>query len=112
LQEHAERIAIAEEKRLKAALTAKRDPNPSMASPAIGHATNSEVIESKPPNEDPGMSMVVDPASQSQKDEVGVILRKTIRNSWLFQSPWIQQLEALFEDVKKIAPGNSYEVIG
>ena len=88
MQEQAERLAIeAEERRLKAALTAKRDPNPSssrLASPAIGNTTNSEVIEAKPPNEDSGMSMVVDSVSQSQKDEVGVILRKTIRNSSLF----------------------------
>ena len=41
-------------------------------------------------------------------------LRK-LECSWThsyFQSPWILQLEALFEDVKRFAPGNAYEVIG
>lgn len=28
------------------------------------------------------------------------------------QSPWVPELEALFEDVKVIAPGNAYDVIG
>ena len=77
MQEQEERIAIeAEEKRLKAALTAKREPNTStsrLASPAIGNAVNSEVVEAKPPIEDTEISMVVDSVARSQKEEVGVI---------------------------------------
>lgn len=30
----------------------------------------------------------------------------------LAQSPWLPELSALFDDIKKIAPGNAYEVIG
>lgn len=57
------------------------------------------------------MSMVVD--SVVHKEEVSVVLRKVIFCSSLFpQIPWIPQLEALFEDVKQIAPGNTFEVIG
>ena len=77
MQAQEERIAIeAEEKCLKAALTAKREPNTStsqLASPAIGNAVNSEVVEAKPSIEDPEISMVVDSVAQSQKEEVGVV---------------------------------------
>jgi len=78
LQEQEECIAIeAEEKRLKAALTAKREPNAStsrLASPAIGIAANSDAIEAKAPIEDSDISMAVDSVAQSQKEEVGVVL--------------------------------------
>lgn len=28
------------------------------------------------------------------------------------QSPWLPELSAIFDDIKKIAPGNAYDVIG
>jgi THO complex subunit 2 len=28
------------------------------------------------------------------------------------QSPWLPELAALFDDIKKISPGNAYDVIG
>jgi THO complex subunit 2 len=75
LQEQEQRIAIeAEEKRLKAALTAKREPTASTsrrASPAIGNLSNSEVVETKP-NEDSEASMAIDSVAQ----EVSVISQK------------------------------------
>lgn len=58
--------------------------------------------------------MVVDSATQSQKEEVSACFAIKMM-SWIlsdFQSSWIPQLEALFEDVRTIAPGNAYEVIG
>lgn len=29
-----------------------------------------------------------------------------------FQTIWLPELAALFEDIRKIAPGNAYDVIG
>jgi hypothetical protein len=89
LQEQEQRIAIeAEEKRLKAALTAKREPNASasrLASPAIGNTANSEVVEAKPLIEDSETSMAIDSGAQSRKEEVGVVCeRRCSENSQLF----------------------------
>ena len=38
------------------------------------------------------------------------VLRPSFMN--FFQNVWLPELAALFEDVRKIAPGNAYDVIG
>ena len=115
-----ERIANEEaEKRLKAALTAKREPGVTasrVASPAMGNPATPESTDPKPSSTDEvESSMDVDPVIPPpplQKDEVRsiTILRPPLTN--FFQSIWLPELSALFEDIRKIAPGDAYDVIG
>ncbi|KDR65812.1 hypothetical protein GALMADRAFT_148396 [Galerina marginata CBS 339.88] len=98
-----ERIANEEaEKRLKAALTAKREPGSAasrVASPAIGNSVPSDVP-------DPKAVAVGEPETAMEVDSVpSAILPKE-------DSPWLPELAAHFDDIKAIAPGGAYEVIG
>lgn len=113
-----ERIANEEaEKRLKAALTAKREPNTAAsrtASPAVGTSGSPDVEPKTSTGTETEMPMDVDglTAAPSPKDEVSKQLSFVFLNLSSLQSPWVPELEALFEDVKVIAPGNAYDVIG
>ncbi|OSX60384.1 hypothetical protein POSPLADRAFT_1058548 [Postia placenta MAD-698-R-SB12] len=104
-----ERIASEEaEKRLKAALTAKREPNAStsrVASPSIGDsaAPADGVSETKATN--PTDTPMADASLESSDSRVSVGPAPT-------ENPWLPELYALFDDVKRIAPGNAAEVIG
>ncbi|TFK29236.1 hypothetical protein FA15DRAFT_664153 [Coprinopsis marcescibilis] len=100
-----QRIANQEaEKRLKAALTAKREPGTSasrVASPAVGHAADTVAPKSTNGQEvtTDENAMEVDsgaPQGSQQPQE----------------SPWLPELEELFDDVKSISPGNVSEVVG
>lgn len=114
-----ERIANEEaEKQLKAALTAKREAVAAsrVASPALNNISL-DSVEVKPPVEEKqeDVAMEVEPvpaASTAQAPEVSQT--RTLCHSKLIhsQSPWLPELSALFDDIKKIAPGNAYEVIG
>ncbi|GLB33487.1 putative THO complex subunit 2 N-terminus [Lyophyllum shimeji] len=98
-----ERIANEEaEKRLKAALTAKREPIVSrVASPSFGTPSAPEVaVETKPRIEE-----------QPSQEDVAMEVEQSVSIPPA-ESPWVPELEALFDDIKKIAPGNAYEVIG
>ncbi|KAI0750889.1 transcription factor/nuclear export subunit protein 2-domain-containing protein [Daedaleopsis nitida] len=101
-----ERIAMEEaEKRLKAALTAKREPNVTasrVASPNPGaeSAANGDV------SGEPKVTV-----SESQSGDVVMESTEDKANTPL-ESPWLPELAALFDDVKNIAPGNAAEVIG
>ncbi|KAF9534975.1 transcription factor/nuclear export subunit protein 2-domain-containing protein [Crepidotus variabilis] len=93
------------ERRLKAALTAKREPNGSssrVASPVV-KAQTPEAAESKPKlvEEKADVPMELDNTGAS----AGLGVSKET-------SPWIPELERYFDDIKKIAPKNVYEVIG
>ncbi|KAF8138151.1 hypothetical protein EV363DRAFT_1292738 [Boletus edulis] len=96
-----ERVANEEaEKRLKARLSAKRDPSASasrMESPS-GANTPRDNFEQKPPlvegNEDNAMDVELEITTPAA------------------ESPWIPELEALFDDVRKIAKSNAIDVIG
>ncbi|KAK0191289.1 transcription factor/nuclear export subunit protein 2-domain-containing protein [Armillaria mellea] len=88
------------EKRLKAALTAKREPSAAVsrvASPAVVSTNPSEAndeAKAEPGNDD--VVMEVEPAATSNAPE----------------SPWVPELAALFDDVKRIAPERAINTIG
>ncbi|KAI0650660.1 transcription factor/nuclear export subunit protein 2-domain-containing protein [Trametes meyenii] len=99
-----ERVASEEaEKRLKAALTAKREPNASasrVASPnPVETSANGEASEAKPS------------AAEAQQMDVSMELADGVLTSPP-ENPWLPELYPYFEEVKKIAPGNASEVIG
>ncbi|KAJ7667690.1 transcription factor/nuclear export subunit protein 2-domain-containing protein [Mycena polygramma] len=101
-----ERLANEEaEKRLKAALTAKKPlaSTSRVASPAIGVAVADSIADSK--------SAVQDTAS---KEDVSMETEATAPASAPLtpESPWLPELVPLFEDVKKIAPLNAYNNVG
>lgn len=115
-----ERVANEEaEKRLKARLSAKRDPSAStsrMDSPS-GTNTPRDNSEQKPSlvegNEDNAMEVemeTVAPASEVRRlYDIELFGPMTVAK---FQSPWIPELEALFDDVRKIAKSSAIDVIG
>lgn len=115
-----ERIANEEaEKRLKAALTAKREPGATasrVASPAVGNPATPESSDPKPSSADEvESSMDVDSAvipPPPQKDDVRLIVNFLSSPHEFFQGIWLPELSTLFEDVRKIAPGDAYDVIG
>ncbi|KAI9063149.1 hypothetical protein FKP32DRAFT_1651303 [Trametes sanguinea] len=105
-QQERERVANEEaEKRLKAALTAKREPNatasrvaspnPGAETPAAGDSTPE--VKQAPANgqqADVPMESVDAPAVSPP------------------ENPWLPELYPYFDEVKKIAPGTAAEVIG
>jgi THO complex subunit 2 len=94
------------EKRLKAALTAKHEPSNTVSrvsSPSVG--TNDEQKLSVPePNSTEDVVMDTDSAS--------VCLSHICRR--IDAHPFIPEslVSPIFDDIKKIAPGNAYDVIG
>ncbi|TDL29757.1 hypothetical protein BD410DRAFT_710827 [Rickenella mellea] len=94
-------IAEAAEKRLKAALAAKRDP-------ANSTIVVTDVI--------PVASAVSDPVSDAPSGKIegmdGVLSTVDPESLQTAENPWLPELFALFEDCKKVAPGNTYDVVG
>lgn len=126
LQEQ-ERIANEEqEKRLKAALTAKstakREPagtsrmaSPLPASGTPGTPTEPKTITPVPAGEDVIMEAPANgPAATTPAPPEVCASSRVHRHCSLlqFQSPWLPELSALFDDVKQIAPEKAYEIIG
>ncbi|CAL1701359.1 unnamed protein product [Somion occarium] len=106
-----ERIASEEaEKRLKATLTAKREPgsaNSRIPSPAAGEAST--------PGEAPSAQNRNGVVVENNNSADGVpmeIIEVPQNNSPGEESPWLPELYPLFDDIKKIAPGNAADVIG
>ncbi|OSD04328.1 hypothetical protein PYCCODRAFT_1444038 [Trametes coccinea BRFM310] len=107
-QQERERVANEEaEKRLKAALTAKREPNATasrVASPNPGAETpaaseSTPEVKQAPPNgqqADVPMESTDAPAASPPEQ----------------QNPWLPELFPYFDEVKKVAPGIAAEVIG
>jgi THO complex subunit 2 len=128
--EEQERVANEEaEKRLKAALAAKRDPsiaaNSRIASPVVGDASSSEVplvVDSRPSTQEikssddvimengDSQAPTVSPAPEVSAEYFS--LGYPPLTASCFQSPWVTEIRALFDDVKKIAPKAAYDVIG
>ena len=132
--EEQERVANEEaEKRLKAALAAKRDPSIAaqsrIASPVVGDTCSSDTpaaTDSKPTTQEvkPSEDVVME-NGDSQASAVSpapeVRIASNVSTCWhaplltllvFFQSPWIPEIKALFDDVKKIAPKAAYDIIG
>lgn len=90
-----------EERRLKAKLTAKREPtaNPSrVASPAVSGTTTEQPAKDVTPAAEEPQDVAMDTAeSSTPKPE---------------EPQWLPQLAALFDDVKRIAPPGAIEAIG
>jgi THO complex subunit 2 len=124
-----ERVANEEaEKRLKAALTAKREPaNVSrMASPSVGTSgTSNEIInmneapvDMKPEGNVEDIIMEADTVASAASVPLVEVCpdlsgEKVLLLIFLsLQSPWLPELAALFEDIKKVVPGNAFDVIG
>ncbi|KAH9077515.1 transcription factor/nuclear export subunit protein 2-domain-containing protein [Lactarius deliciosus] len=129
--EEQERVASEEaEKRLKAALAAKRDPsiaNSRIASPAVGEVSLSETpasAESKSsstqearPSEDVVMENGdsqgnVNGSSALEVSAGHLNASRGVTSHVVVQGPWVPEMRALFEDVKKIAPKAAYDIIG
>lgn len=131
--EEQERVANEEaEKRLKAALAAKRDPsiaNSRIASPVVGDASSSETppgVDSKTSTQEvkssedvvmengDSQALTVSPAPEvSAEHFASYLVEFSVSHTvCLFQSPWVAEIKALFDDVKKIAPKTAYDVIG
>ncbi|OBZ76414.1 THO complex subunit 2 [Grifola frondosa] len=103
MQEKERVESVEAERRLKAALTAKREPNAStsrVASPSLGESSaNPEAsAESKTP--------IPEAQSTDVPMEISEAPAPTPEN------PWVPELYRLFDDIKKIAPGNAAEVLG
>ncbi|THH08122.1 hypothetical protein EW145_g2921 [Phellinidium pouzarii] len=127
----AEKIERAEavEKRLKAALTAKREPSSNSTAAADGDGSSSPALavgaglngisESGKMEVDVSQEVIVE---EGVEDKVGdntiVPVMQALANNdvgadgHVNQDQWIPELFALFEDCKQIAPGNVYDVIG
>lgn len=132
--EEQERAANEEaEKRLKAALAAKRDPsiaNSRIASPAVGEVSSSSETpapaepKSSTTQENKSSDDVVMENGDSQGGSVNVSSAPEVSTGQLLnashgitshmvvQGPWVPEMRALFEDVKKIAPKAAYDIIG
>ncbi|PFH52601.1 hypothetical protein AMATHDRAFT_74079 [Amanita thiersii Skay4041] len=93
------------EKRLKAALLTKREPAVSrLASPSVGALATPETnSDNKQPLEE-----------QSAPEEIPMETEQTntVTVPSAPESPWVPELSALFDDIKRLAPGNVYDVIG
>ncbi|KAH0587189.1 hypothetical protein H2248_005998 [Termitomyces sp. 'cryptogamus'] len=100
MQEQERKASEEAEKRLKAALTAKREPVASrVASPSLGASSVSETpTEVKATEEQSTQDVPMDAESASSAP--------------FAESPWIPELATLFDDIKKIAPGNAYDIMG
>jgi len=132
--EEQERVANEEaEKRLKAALAAKRDPSIAaqsrIASPVVGDTGSSDTpaaTDSKPSTQEvkPSEDVVME-NGDSQASAVSpapeVRIASNVSSCWdaplltllvFFQSPWVPEIKALFDDVRKIAPKAAYDIIG
>ena len=122
-----ERVASEEaEKRLKAALTAKREPNATVSrvaspNPGAEHAVNGNgdtAGEAKAAvTESQSGDVVMESAEEKSATAPEVRCARCRRLlgqrvTGRLQSPWLPELAALFDDVRKIAPGNAAEVIG
>ncbi|KAJ7591413.1 transcription factor/nuclear export subunit protein 2-domain-containing protein [Mycena floridula] len=86
------------EKRLKAALTAKREPAASrVASPSVG--TPQPVENSVPDSTSTDVVMEAEPTT-------------TVALPPVSESPWLPQLSAVFDDIKKVAPEQAIQILG
>lgn len=108
---------------MKAALTAKREPSSAssrIASPALGApSSTSETPGKKAPAtesttmEGVGSDVDVVNGETSRTPEVRVKVVEMMP-AYLInaKSPWLPELVQYFEDLRKIAPGNAYDVVG
>ncbi|THV05422.1 hypothetical protein K435DRAFT_647314 [Dendrothele bispora CBS 962.96] len=103
-----ERLASEEtEKRLKAALAAKREPSASqsrVASPAIGSSGNTDTTAEAKPS-------VADNATATTEDIV-MEAADSVAVATPTESPWLPELSALFDEVKKLLPQHVYDSLG
>ncbi|TFK56192.1 hypothetical protein OE88DRAFT_1621965 [Heliocybe sulcata] len=108
MQEKERRASEEQEKRLKAALTAKREPSSTtsrVASPAAGESgtTAESEVEGKSGTPAPKADDVV-----MEGTDAGSALAPATFPS----EPWLPELHALFDDVKKILPAQVSQVLG
>ena len=106
-----------EEKRLKAALKAKREPSTTtsrVSSPGIGAttATKDAPVDQKSVPENTSAEDVSMEADSPAVRSLFILLDYKDKHSNASQSPWLPELSAIFDDIKKIAPGNAYDVMG
>lgn len=94
-------IGEAAERRLKAALAAKREPTAVQTEGDATTLTNNVDLNSIKQDTLPEVCATEDVKESEELD-----------NSTSSQSCWIPELAALFEECKVAAPGNVYEVIG
>ncbi|KAI5124799.1 hypothetical protein M0805_005432 [Coniferiporia weirii] len=114
--------AEAVEKRLKAALAAKREP--SNNSVAVNEGDGSSPLTPNAKVESNGITsqekMEIDVAQEAEvgadnskgKEENIPANEDTSVDCLANRDPWVPELFSLFEDCRQIAPGNAYDVIG
>jgi THO complex subunit 2 len=109
------------EKRLKAALAAKREPFAVAASAETNGTGDKMEVNGASANENGATSteaMEVDGSAEGTATaavpEVAVVhyVAMMLCLTSCTQAPWLPELQALFDDLKNIAPGNAYEMIG
>ncbi|EPQ59661.1 hypothetical protein GLOTRDRAFT_136479 [Gloeophyllum trabeum ATCC 11539] len=104
-EQEKERLASEEqERRLKAALTAKREPTSAtsrVASPAVGETAAS--VDS-PEDGKPSVS--------ASKSDDATMENMDVAPGMTTNEPWIPELRLLFDDVRKVLPREASQVIG
>ncbi|KAH8118538.1 transcription factor/nuclear export subunit protein 2-domain-containing protein [Phellopilus nigrolimitatus] len=107
--------AEATEKRLKAALAAKREPSNPFPTSNEGNAVTTLASETavglNGALEQEKMEVDVVPVESEGKSEEK-LEEKPEEQLLVPENPWVPELHALFEDCKQIAPGNSFDTIG
>ncbi|KAI0047273.1 hypothetical protein FA95DRAFT_1664524 [Auriscalpium vulgare] len=102
-----ERLASEEaEKRLKAALAAKRDPSattPRLASP--------NVQESASTSESPGDVRPLAQDVKATEEAMDTDAQATAPSSAI-DNPWVPEIKVLFDDLRKVIPKSAYDLIG
>lgn len=108
------------EARLKAALAAKREPNPSrLGSPAVADTPTPAEQESEPVSTTTKDDVQMTDESQPESSEPAEPeVNRKCGTRMLFtdlvylQGPWLPPLSALFDDVKALMSMNANELIG
>ncbi|KAF5393664.1 hypothetical protein D9757_000298 [Collybiopsis confluens] len=100
MQEQERKANEEAEKRLKAALTAKREPSTTQS--RVASPLPSSMAETKPPAEVP----------PSGSEDVSMDPDPNASVPTAPESPWLPQLEAIFEDVRRLIPGQAYDILG
>ncbi|KAK7060210.1 THO2 plays a role in transcriptional elongation [Paramarasmius palmivorus] len=93
------------EKRLKAALTAKREPSTSVSTSRV--ASPSLANFSDAPSDGKATTLPNGPETINVDD---VSMESELKPN--AESPWLPQLAALFDDLKKVIPSHVYETLG
>ncbi|KIK65595.1 hypothetical protein GYMLUDRAFT_70692 [Collybiopsis luxurians FD-317 M1] len=104
MQEQERKANEEAEKRLKAALTAKREPSITQSRVASPLPTSSSA--------DSGSQTKPGPETLPSTEDVSMDSETTASVPAAPESPWLPQLETIFGDVQHIIPSQAYDILG